>query len=74
MADSSSFRPDGSQCTWALMSCQPVSWGGGGGDRPLPLLRLTPLGRGVKEDGGRLGEKWLTSEATAQSCLAREGG
>lgn len=72
MADSSSFRPDGSQCTWARMSCQPASWGGG--DRPLPLLRLTPLGRNVKEDDGCLGEEWLTSEAAAQSCLAREGG
>lgn len=74
MADSSSFRPDGSQCTWARTSCQPASWGGDGGDRPLPLLRLTSLGHGVKEDCGRLGEEWLSSEAAAQSCLAREGG
>lgn len=27
-ADSSSFRPDGSQCTWARTSCQPASWEG----------------------------------------------
>ena len=32
MADSSPFRPGGSQCTWARRSRQPESCGGGGGD------------------------------------------